>query len=89
MRGKVQQVAEKPASTVTPAEAGVQNAAKRLDSRFRGNDDPALLEFYATLRLPLRFYNFLKNEKTGSAPFIVDREKVGFKAPFLFYGRPK
>ena len=28
-----QQVAEKPASTVTPAEAGVQNALKRLDSR--------------------------------------------------------
>jgi hypothetical protein len=30
-----QQVAEKPAATVTPAEAGVQNALKRLDSRFR------------------------------------------------------
>jgi hypothetical protein len=33
------QVAEKPASTVTPAEAGVQNALKKPDSLFRGNDD--------------------------------------------------
>jgi penicillin-binding protein 1C len=32
------QVAEKLDLTVTPAEAGVQNALKRLDSRFRGND---------------------------------------------------
>ena len=30
--------AKKPASTVTPAEAGVQNALKSLDSRFRAND---------------------------------------------------
>jgi hypothetical protein len=34
------QDAEKPATDVTPAKAGVQKSLKSLDSRFRGNDDP-------------------------------------------------
>jgi hypothetical protein len=41
MEGKsiVWQDAEKPQFAVTPAEAGVQKALKRLDSWFRRNDD--------------------------------------------------
>ncbi len=34
----------KPAYSVTPAKAGVQNALKRLDSRLRGNDAEGLLQ---------------------------------------------
>jgi hypothetical protein len=32
--------AEKPATDVTPAKAGVQKSLNSLESRFRGNDDP-------------------------------------------------
>jgi hypothetical protein len=34
----------KPAYSVTPAKAGVQNALKRLDSGFRRNDAEGLLQ---------------------------------------------
>jgi tyrosine-protein phosphatase YwqE len=34
----------KPAYSVTPAKAGVQNALKRLDSDFRRNDAEGLLQ---------------------------------------------
>ena len=41
---------QKVPNTVTPAEAGVQNSLKSLDSRLRGNDDKGFFStFYRTI----------------------------------------
>jgi hypothetical protein len=39
---------------VTPAKAGVQRSMKRLDSRFRGNDVPGVLQLALSIIYSLR-----------------------------------